>query len=196
MVGSVRGVATRMENVAKPGFLRVWCGLHQVDIFMQRVFKALKSESFYKELTDVISYLRRQKNLIEKMKSKCPKIADTRWLSTGRVATWFVQNRIAVSQHLEENSPPCKPTPVWWLIIMAVAQTLKVVNPGIQALQGLTTLLAEQEASLSSLISQLCNLADVEGPLAPSMIEQKLATGEYVAKERFAVSRKNTRLSK
>jgi hypothetical protein len=27
MVGSVRGVATRMENVAKPGFLRVWCGL-------------------------------------------------------------------------------------------------------------------------------------------------------------------------
>jgi hypothetical protein len=36
MVGSVRGVATRMENVSKPGFLRVWCGIHQVDLVMQR----------------------------------------------------------------------------------------------------------------------------------------------------------------
>jgi hypothetical protein len=141
MVGSVRGVATRMENVAKPGFLRVWCRLHQVDLVMQRVFKALKSESFYREFTEVISYLRRQKNLIEKMKVKCPKTVDTRCLSTGRVATWFVQNRIAVSQHLEKNSPPCKPTPVWWLIIMAVAQTLKVISPVIQCLQGLTTFL-------------------------------------------------------
>jgi hypothetical protein len=46
MVGSVRGVATRIENVAKPGFLRVWCGLHQIYLVMQRVFEALKSESF------------------------------------------------------------------------------------------------------------------------------------------------------
>jgi hypothetical protein len=45
---------------------------------------------------------------------------------------------------------------------------------------------------LSSLISLLCKLADVEGPLSPSLIEQKPATGEYVAKELFAVSRKNT----
>jgi hypothetical protein len=101
--------------------------------------------------------------------------------------------QVFVSQHLVGNSPPCKPTPVWWLIIMAVSQTLKVVNPVIQGLQGLTTLLSEQETSLSSLISNLCNLADVEGPLSPSMIEQKIATGDYVAKERFAVSRKNTR---
>jgi hypothetical protein len=55
MVGSVRGLAARMENVAKPGYLSVWCRLHQVDLFMQRGFKALKWDSFYKELLDVIS---------------------------------------------------------------------------------------------------------------------------------------------
>jgi hypothetical protein len=59
------------------------CGLHHVDLVTQRVFKALKSESFYKKLTKIMSYLRCQKNLIEKVKSKCPNIADTRWLSTG-----------------------------------------------------------------------------------------------------------------
>jgi hypothetical protein len=58
---------------------------------------------------------------------------------------------------------------------------------------GSDDVLAEQESSLSSLILQLCNLADVEGPLSPIMNEQKLSTGEYVAKERFVVSRKNTR---
>jgi hypothetical protein len=79
------------------------------------------------------------------------------------VASWFVQNRIVLSQHLEENSPQCKPTPVWCLIIMTVAHTLKVVNPVIQCTQGLTTPLAEKEASLPELISQLCNLADVGG---------------------------------
>jgi hypothetical protein len=49
MVGSVRGVATRMEDVAKPGFLLVWCGIHQVDLVMKRVFTALKSSVFLHE---------------------------------------------------------------------------------------------------------------------------------------------------
>jgi hypothetical protein len=52
---------------------------------------------------------------------------------------------------------------------MAVSQTLKVVSPVIPGLQGLTRL-AEQEASLSSLISKQCILADVEGPLSPKLV--------------------------
>jgi hypothetical protein len=83
MTGSARGVATRMEQIAKPGFIRVWCGLHQVDLVTYRVFKSLEEKEFYKELTDVISYLRRQSTLIEKLREKCPKISNTRWLSTG-----------------------------------------------------------------------------------------------------------------
>jgi hypothetical protein len=71
MVGSVRVVATRMENAAEEVFLRVWCGLHHVDLFMQEAFKSLKSESFYKELMDYISYLRRQKNLIMRARERC-----------------------------------------------------------------------------------------------------------------------------
>jgi hypothetical protein len=47
--GSVRGVAARMEDVAKPGFLLVWCGIHQVDLVMKRVFTALKSSVFLQE---------------------------------------------------------------------------------------------------------------------------------------------------
>jgi hypothetical protein len=73
--------------------------------------------------------LKRQKHLIEKMKSKFHTIADKRWLSTGRTANWFVRNRIALSEHLEGKYPPCKPPPVWWLVIVALAQTLEGSQP-------------------------------------------------------------------
>jgi hypothetical protein len=39
----------------------------------------------------------------------------------------------------------------------------------------------------------MCNISDAEGPLAPNIIEQKLATGEYVAKTQFAGSRKHSK---
>jgi hypothetical protein len=108
MDGSMRGVATRMENISKPVSLRIWCGDHQVDLFVQGVFKYFDSGSFYKELMDVVSYLRRRKNLIEKMKRKCPKIADTGCYQQGERRLGLY--RIVVSQHIEENSPPRKST--------------------------------------------------------------------------------------
>jgi hypothetical protein len=39
MTGRVSGVATRFEQVAKPGFFRIWCGLHQLDLVLQAFFK-------------------------------------------------------------------------------------------------------------------------------------------------------------
>ncbi len=32
-------VVTRIQNVVKPNFMRVWCLLHQIDIIMQKVYK-------------------------------------------------------------------------------------------------------------------------------------------------------------
>ena len=46
MTGRVHGVATRFEQVAKPGFFRLWCGLHQLDIVLQAFFKAMMNDEF------------------------------------------------------------------------------------------------------------------------------------------------------
>jgi hypothetical protein len=193
MTGSVRGVATRMEQVANPGFIQVWCGLHQVDLVMQRVFKSLKEEEFYKVLTDIISYLRRHSTLIEKMRGKCPKIADTRWISTGRVTPWFTQNRVIVSEYIKEKSPTCKPTPSWWVIVMAVARTLKEVNPVVQGLQGLTTLLATQATQIAGLVTAICRLVYMEGLLTIPGLEDRKRRPDFVVKVSFAVSLISTR---
>ena len=86
MTGRDKGVVTEIQKVAsKEGFYRVWCLLHQLDIVIQLSITKFFNDNFYGKLTGLIGYLRRQQNLIREMKAKCPKVADTRWLSLGRV---------------------------------------------------------------------------------------------------------------
>ena len=86
MTGRVQGVGTRFEQASKTGFFRLWCGLHQLDIVLQAFFKAIMNDGFYSLLTGLISYLRRQQNLINDMNTKAKKVADTRWESMSRVS--------------------------------------------------------------------------------------------------------------
>jgi hypothetical protein len=37
------------------------------------------NDEFYGHLTSLIGHLRRQQILVQNMKTKCPKVADTRW---------------------------------------------------------------------------------------------------------------------
>ena len=38
MTGYIQGVATRFEQAALPGFFRIWCGLHQLDLVLQQFY--------------------------------------------------------------------------------------------------------------------------------------------------------------
>jgi hypothetical protein len=39
MTGRSQGVVSRFHQVSEPGLIRIWCGLHQLDLVMQRVYK-------------------------------------------------------------------------------------------------------------------------------------------------------------
>jgi hypothetical protein len=41
MAGRHQGVITRIHRVAKPGFMRVWCGAHQLDVCMLSFYLAI-----------------------------------------------------------------------------------------------------------------------------------------------------------
>ena len=77
MTGHIKGVATRFEQAALPGFFRIWSGLHQLDLVLQQFYTELMNNSFYGILTNLISYLQQQFNLIAEMKTKAKTIADT-----------------------------------------------------------------------------------------------------------------------
>ena len=57
MTGHIQGFATRFEQAALPGFFRIWCGLHQLDLVLQQFYTELTDKSFYGILTNLISYL-------------------------------------------------------------------------------------------------------------------------------------------
>ena len=166
MTGRVQGVATRFEQVAKPGFFRLWCGLHQLDIVLQAFFKAIMNEEFYTLLTGLISYLRRQQNLINDMKTKAKKVADTRWESMSNVASWFRKHRQSVQAYLNEKKPPCAPSTEWWVFIIFVGKVSCEASYTFRSLEGLTTLVSQQLEGLLQLHATYVSWFQATGPLS------------------------------
>lgn len=165
MTGRVSGVATRFEQMAKPGFVRIWCGAHQLDIVMQRAYTEFGNDEFYGHLTAAISYLRRQQNLIADMQSKAPKVADTRWESMSTVATWFKKHKVAVDAFFESKKPACAPPSVWWAQIMVVDYFASRATITFKQLQGHTVTVSEQRQHLASLQAFYLAAVDGKGPL-------------------------------
>eukprot|EP00171_Calliarthron_tuberculosum_P001131 IDg1131t1 len=111
MTGRHQGVITRIQRVARAGFMRIWCGAHQLDLCMQSFYLAIP-DAFYSKFTSLVAYLRRQQTFIADERCQCPLICDTRWLNMIKVTTWFDKHRLAVVAYLDEKSQTAHhPTP-------------------------------------------------------------------------------------
>jgi hypothetical protein len=158
MTGRLSGVVTRIQNVVKPNFMRVWCLLHQIDIIMQKVYKRACC-NFYKTFTSIISFLRRQKNLVEEMQAICPNRLATRWASMSRVARFLVEKRSEIVTYFAETEPSDRfdqlPTPVFWILIFVISKISTHVSECVKSLQGRRVTLQQQTAAVQSLLDSL-----------------------------------------
>ena len=143
MTGRTSGLATRIQQVCEPGMMRIWCELHQLDLVMQDVYASALDKDFYSTLTGLIGHLRRQQSLITEMRTTCPKVATTRWLSMSSVSEWLIEHHIRIKQHLDERKPPCAPSQKWWICIFAVHAFSLEASAVFTSLQGMVTLLSE-----------------------------------------------------
>jgi hypothetical protein len=80
MTGVRKGIVSRIQAVATKGFIRVWCGAHQLHLALKKTLGRLP-EAFLTTLTTMIAYLRRQQKLISEMKSKSPYYITVGWSS-------------------------------------------------------------------------------------------------------------------
>jgi hypothetical protein len=178
MTGRVNGAVTHLAAGTLPGFFRVWCAAHQLDLVIQDAMSALCDETFYSNLTALIGYLRRQQNLIASMRSTCPKVASTRWLSLGRVCSWLSKHRARLFEYFAEKKPSCEPPLSWWAMLLAVEAFMEPVDICFKSLQGLTTIISEQDDLLQSLVSSLRAMLVMEGPLLPTNLIAKRTSGD------------------
>ena len=166
MTGRIQGAATCFEQAALPGFFRIWCGLHQLDLKLQSFFVSLMGEHFYSSLMSLIAYLRRQKNLIKDMNTKTPTVSDTRWESMSTVSGCFKSNRVGVLAYLDLKKPSVAPSPSWWIVIMFIHKISAEATITFRNLEGLTTIVSQQREGLRHLHGVYAQLFNASGPLS------------------------------
>lgn len=93
MVGKTSSAFTRLELDCLRGPYRIWCAADQFDLIVQAVFVKHVKDSCYGTLNNLMTYLRRQTNLISEMGSKCPTVTETSWMSMGIACRWIVSHR-------------------------------------------------------------------------------------------------------
>jgi hypothetical protein len=95
-------------------------------------------------------HLRRQSTLIAKMRSTCPRIADTRWLSMEKFCTWVVNNIVEIQEYYATKipRPRCVPSIRWWIFVFAVHVLTSEANIVFVRLQAKTTLLSQQRSRI------------------------------------------------
>lgn len=165
MTGRVQGAVTRFGNVCLPGFFRVWCANHQLDLIVQSVMTTVLQDSFKAPLLAIISFLRRQTTLRSQMGSTCPAVCQTRWMSLGTCTKWLTRHRERIESYMYEKSARCTPPQSWWLMAAAVKCFMLLVDECSTAIQGRDTLVCEQSARLKKLQNDIRSALKMEGPM-------------------------------
>ncbi|KAH9533357.1 hypothetical protein CY35_18G048000, partial [Sphagnum magellanicum] len=152
MTWRLSGVVTRIQNVVKPNFMR-------------KVYKRVGC-NFYKTFTSIISFLRRQKKLVEEMQAICLNLSATRWASMLRVARFMVEKRSEIVTYFAETEPSDRfdqlPTPAFWILISVINEISTHVSECVESLQGRRVTLQQQTAAIQSLMDSLQRFAFVE----------------------------------
>ena len=136
MTNRISCIAMMFQNVAKPGFICVWCGAHQINIFLQGRYYKFGDNAFYQQLTRLISYIQIQKNLISVMRPKAPKVEDTHWESMGKVSNWLKRNKIEIDMHINNKHPYCTTSPILCIHPVVVAEFYCVATTTFKIIQG------------------------------------------------------------
>ncbi|KAG6946470.1 hypothetical protein JG688_00016025, partial [Phytophthora aleatoria] len=74
MTGHISGLQTRLEEAVRYPIIRVWCGLHQLDLVAHEEYRRLSDDRFVSDLTK----LRRQDKMKTQMDTACPRFESTR----------------------------------------------------------------------------------------------------------------------
>lgn len=101
MSGRHSGAVTQKAEGTLPSFYRMRYAAHQIDHVIQDVISGSCDETFYGTLTLCISQLRREQNLVSAVKTTCPKVAPTRWLSLAGVSNWVSKHCDALISQFE-----------------------------------------------------------------------------------------------
>ena len=166
MTGHISGVSTCFHNVVKPGFIGIWCGAHQLDTVLQS--EKMGVNLFYYKLIALISYLRRQQNIISAIRSKAPKskiLAGIRWVGSSNGSRRPKLRFICIStRNVRIVSPPM----IGGFTLCSLLFSPILATSNFKCLQGHQVTVSMKRTHLDSLQTSLLRAVGGRGPLLES----------------------------
>jgi mannose/fructose/N-acetylgalactosamine-specific phosphotransferase system component IID len=103
------------------------------------------------------------------MNTMCPCIVNQR-LSTKKIIKWFKIHRLELLVHIESKqltfAPPC----LYWASLLAMQHFTSHIIVAFHSIQGLTTLLEQQQATSNDLVASFIDNVGMTGPLTTESI--------------------------
>ncbi|CAM6025086.1 unnamed protein product [Sphagnum balticum] len=119
------------------------------------------------------------------MKTTCPHVVN-RWLSTEKVIKWFKIHRPQLLAHIKSKQPPSAPPCLWWVSLLAMHHFTSRMAITFRTIQGLTTMLDQQQATLVGLDASFMEDVGVTGPLTAEAIAN-LDASNHIISGRYAI---------
>ena len=147
----ISGVQTWFKQVEKFDIHCIWCGIHQLDLVSQKVYRYLSDDTFINTLTGMSTYLLCQQNLQMEIKTTCPKFVSTPWLSMKRITQWLVNYFLYVLSYLKLKKWAFKPSLKWWVVLLPLNAMETILWFLRTRLQVIITLISQQDADFKEL---------------------------------------------
>ena len=93
--------------------------------------------------------------------------------------SWLILNRPCLTQHFDEKRPSCSPTKSFLIMAYVLKGFVQTVNSTLVAIQGLSTLLKEQEKCLELLVNILKEDCNLKGPEQFTDVLEHVLCGFY-----------------
>ena len=84
---------------------------------------------------------------------------------------WLKTQCVRVTKYLNAKKPACTPTVDWWIVLLCLDSVATILSSTDMRLQGLSTLLSQQEVKLKKLCVNLSEMCKVESPLSATQLE-------------------------
>jgi hypothetical protein len=127
---------------------------------MNKVIK----ERFFSVMTKFLIHLTRQHDLIAEMQTTCPRVVN-HWLLMEKVINWFKIHRPQLLAHIESKQPASASFRLWWVAFLSMHHFTTRATITFRSIQGLTTLVFQQQNALDNLIASFIDDGGMIGSL-------------------------------
>jgi len=125
------------------------------------------------------------------MQTTCPRVVN-HWLSTEKVISWLKIHRPQLLTHIKSKQPDSAPPRLWWVALLSMHHFTTRAADIFRSIQGLTTLVLQQQNAMDNLIASFIDDVGVTGLLTAESIAN-IDPSTHVISGRYAVALSSVR---